>query len=124
MCGSRKGLKALVSPQGYEHYNLKELRLHSERGCLMCSKILVTLEDNEIEDDPRNPGWLTFFALDRDRRHLKVVSPAAASGAYPPTVKKMCYLGAEGFKRDDFVLFLLCSSDGELNRLSVNSCAH
>lgn len=77
---------ALVSFQGYDYYNhnVKNLRLHSKWGCLICSKILATLEDNDIEDVPSSPGWVTFLALDRNRRYLKDVSPDGTSFDHLP----------------------------------------
>ena len=68
MCGGRKGLQALVSKEGCEYYFIKELSEHSKTGWLMCSKTLATLYDNHIEDEPGNPGWLNFFALDADKK--------------------------------------------------------
>ena len=80
----------------------------------MCSKTLATLYDNHIEDEPGNPGWLNFFALDADKKYLRDIRSVEVTGDYPPTVSAMHYLGAEDPKKNDFVLFLLCSTKGEL----------
>jgi hypothetical protein len=85
----------------------------------MCSKILGALDDNVIKDDAQNPGWLNFFALDSDRKYLRDVRPAEFAGDLPQIVKAMRYLGAEGPGKDDFIVFLLCSTDREY----VSRCA-
>jgi hypothetical protein len=113
MCGSLKGLQALISPEGYEHYNLRELKDHSKRGCSMCFKILEALEENEIEDQPTNPGWLNFFALDAERNRIRG-NPSVAKNTVPPEAERMRYLEAEGPKKYDCLIFMICSTEGEL----------
>jgi hypothetical protein len=114
MCGSLKGLQALISTEGYEHYNLSELNDHSKRGCTMCFKILEALEDNGIEDEPRNPGWINFFALDAERKRITGSLPVMKN-TLPPEVKRMRYLEAEGPKKNDFLIFMICSGECEWN---------
>jgi hypothetical protein len=112
MCGSVKGLQALISKEGYEHHKLKDLKDHSGRGCPMCLKILDALEDNEIQDEPGNPGWINFYALDAERKRI-VGSWSTTKTEVPAEVKRMRYLEAEGPKKNDFLMFMICSADGE-----------
>jgi hypothetical protein len=114
MCGSRKGLQALISPGGYEHYSLKELKYYSERGCLMCIKLLEALQDHGIEDEPHNPGWINFFALDHDRNRIQGTLPVEKSNEVPLEARRMCYLETEGPKKNDFLIFMICAGEGEL----------
>jgi hypothetical protein len=113
MCGSLKGLQALVSLEGYEHYNLRDLKYHSNQGCSMCFKILEALEENEIEDQPTNPGWLNFFALDAERNRI-TSGPFVAKNTVPPEADRLRYLEAEGPKKCDVLIFMICSTKGEL----------
>jgi hypothetical protein len=115
MCGGRKGLEALISAEGCEHYNLRELSNHSRRGCSMCFKILKVLQDNKIEDEPGNPGWINFFALNGDRKRIKVRVPVSNDKWLPPEVNRMRYLEAEGPKKNDHFTFKMCSAEGTLS---------
>lgn len=111
MCGTREGLQALVSMEGYEHYSFKVLANHSKKGCLMCAKILEALKGAGIEDEPGNPGWLNFFAIDIDRRRIQS-GQSSGEELVSFVVRSMRYLVAEGPRKTDRVIFLLCSSEG------------
>lgn len=101
MCGSVKGLQALISKEGYEHYKLRDLVVHSRRGCPMCLKILNALEDKGIPDEPANPGWINFYALDAERNRI-VFSGSSTKTEVPTEVKRMAILRLKDPRRMTF----------------------
>jgi hypothetical protein len=114
MCGSRKGLEARISANSYKHYNLRGLSNNSRQSCSMCFKILRVLQDNKIEDEPGNQGWINFFALGGDRKRMQVRGPVNNDKVLPPEANRMRYLKAEDPKKNDHLIFM-CSAEGTLS---------
>jgi hypothetical protein len=115
--GASKACKP--SQEGYEHYKLKDLKDHPRRGCPMCLEILDALEGKEIEDEPGNLGWISFYALDAERNRI-VCSCSNIRTEVPAEVKRMRYLKAEGPKKNDFLMSMICSAEGEKSNSSVD----
>lgn len=122
MLGSVKGLQALVSQEGYEHYKLKDMFAHYKRGCPMCLKILTALKREGIREDFTNPGWINFYALDAERNRI-IGSGSNTKTEVPTEVKRMRYLEAEGPKKNDFLMFMICSAGGEKAPKGHKSCS-
>ncbi len=73
---------------------------------------LDALEKKGIEDESENPGWISFFALDAERNRI-VCSWSNTKTEVPAEVKRMRYLEAEGPKKNDLLMSMICSAEGE-----------
>ena len=77
-----QGCAALSFPKTATTLHLARTPKHSDKGCLMCAKILAALHAKNMEDGSGNPGWLNFFVLDGERSHPKDLRSADALGGY------------------------------------------
>jgi hypothetical protein len=98
---SIEGLRAVKAPEGYKHYNRKELDVHAKSGCKLCTYLnqpWLTTTDLIADSEP---AW-TFFACESEDflQSDKRIKTWKAEGNSTPPEHPLCsenlkHLGAE-----------------------------